>query len=573
MLSESLEKRVWQTSPIYPELEKSLTNELGISQIFARVLISRGFKDAQSIEKHLHPKLENFHNPALLPDCEIAIRELMLAKEQNEKIFIHGDYDVDGVTSATIWSRSLSRLGFNVETHVPHRMKEGYGIHDSAVRKAKDSGAKLFLTCDCGSSAVENVALAKELGMRVVITDHHQLPVGLPEAHAIVNPSRKDSKYPFPHLSGAGVAFKVAQAVSEECGVDALKFQRGFLDLACLGTIADVVPLLDENRLLVSFGLKLLPKTQKIGLQALLEVASIENNKPITAFDVGWKIGPRINAAGRIDDSSIALQLLLTNDESEARKLANILNDLNAQRKTEQERVFEHAEELIFENQLDSHPLLLVYSAGWHEGVIGIVAGKLAEKYYKPTLVATLLEETGKAKGSARSIPGINLYELLFANEHLFLSYGGHERAAGFSLEIDKLEEAHETLLEWTKTEIHSDIFIPKLYADAVCSARELNEKSLMEMLQLEPFGEGNPAPMLIIEGGTLSNVRTMGENEKHVRITLSESPSTKVVGFNLASAFTRMEPGQEVELLVSLKRNDWNGKTSVDCVIEDFRV
>lgn len=303
-----------------PLQEDILAKELGVSGLVSAILVSRGYDTPAKAEKFLHPSLDDLHDGRLLPDVGQAVREILLARERGETIFVHGDYDVDGITSAALWTRVLRRLGFSVVSHVPHRIRDGYGIHKYAVREAHQAGAKLLLTCDCGSSAFEAVEMAGRLGMRVVITDHHAVTGSLPRASAVVNPLRKDSGYPFPYLSGVGVAFKVAEVLARELGVSSSKFRRAFLDLVALGTIADVVPLVDENRILTKFGLEQLARTRKPGLRALLEALTLDVRGGLSAWQVGWILGPRLNAAGRIDDAVHALTLLLTDDEKEARE-------------------------------------------------------------------------------------------------------------------------------------------------------------------------------------------------------------------------------------------------------------
>ena len=384
----------------------------------AALLVQRGYSEPEAAHKFLHPKLDDMHDPALLPDYEAAKTEILGAKERNELIFVHGDYDVDGVTSASIFHRFLKTIGCDVQTHVPHRMKEGYGIHLSAVDAAKAAGAKLFLTCDCGSSALEQIDAAREAGMRVVVTDHHTIGAESPNAHAFVNPHRADSKYPWAELSGAGVVFKLCSGITKEIGYEPAQFYRAFLDLAALGTIADVMPLVDENRIIAKFGLERLTESKKIGIKALKQVTNTEG--PVSAYHVGFVLGPRLNAAGRIDDAALALQLLLEVDELKAMELAQQIEVINGERRAEQQRILEEAIRMVEEKGLQDKNLIMVGHESWHSGVVGIVAGRLVEMFRRPVFVAALGAD-GKAKASGRSVEKVNLADALRANMDLLI--------------------------------------------------------------------------------------------------------------------------------------------------------
>jgi len=595
----------WRLSLYDPSLGERLTQELGISPLLAKVLVVRGITEPKDAEEFLDPRLENLHDPYLLPDCERAVEEIMLAKEKGERIFVHGDYDVDGVSSAAIWTRSLKRLGFNVIAHVPHRTREGYGIHETAVREAARQGAKLLLTCDCGSSAFQTVEVARELGMRVVITDHHLIGNGeddersaFPRANAVVNPSRSDSDYPFPYLSGAGVSFKVAQAVAQECGAKPKQFQRAFLDLVCLGTIADVVPLIGENRILAFHGLDALYKTQKKGLRALLRVSELDEEpvtpeddeyyhyfepakKKITSWDVGWRLGPRINAAGRVDDAAHSLALLLTEDEEEASELAKLLNQQNLERRAEQRRVFEHALEIIYEREIHKKNLIFLYADGWHPGVIGIVAGKIAEMFYRPTFLATIYDTSEIARGSGRSIPNFHLYHALEANKHLFLSCGGHAMAAGFSIHPERLEEAAEVLCEWTDRAIAGIELVPQWDIDAEIEPENLTFRAVKELSKLEPFGEANPEPRFLLRNVEFAWLRETS-NPNHIQFAITnpaysasqgsrKNPLIEGIAFDLGDRLRSVPPCTKINMVVRANIDSWNGNERMRLQLLDF--
>ncbi len=571
MVESALQAR-WVIRSADASVTARLEAGLGIHPLLAVVLANRGLTEPEEADKFLKPSLEDLHDPMLLPDCEAAVREILRAKELGETVYVHGDYDVDGVTSAAIFSRSLSKLGLNVISHVPHRIREGYGIHEFAIEHAKSMGAGLFLTCDCGTTANEMIEMARATGMRVVVTDHHQVQGGLPDADAVVNPHRRDSSYPFPELSGAGVAFKVAQATAEACGVSKESFQRAFLDLAALGTLADIVPLTGENRILVTHGLARLSETKKVGLRALMEVAGIQRGATLTSFDVGFKLGPRINAAGRVDDADVALRLLLTDDPSEARELAKTLDSHNQERRRAQQETMEHAQELVERTWSPERRLIFVWAEDWPRGVVGIVAGKLAEAYSRPALVASMDAVTRFAHGSGRSIPGFSLFEMLEANSQLFESCGGHEAAVGFQIDAGRLEEAAEALEAFASKVIRDEDLVPTFEADARIRPMDITLELAKSIGSLAPFGVGNPEPLFAIFSTGIESWRAVG-NGQHAQFRLGAAPNVKGIGFGFAERFSKLEPGQPVDLLVNMDTDRFNGNESPQARLVDLRV
>lgn len=557
-MSEPLSSCRWVAPDRNRAAEQALEKELGVASLTAAILVARGYDDPAAADAFLNPSLDQLHEPLLLPDAEVAVREIMLAKDRGERVYVHGDYDVDGVTSAAIWTRSLKKLGFDVVTHVPHRMKEGYGIHESAARDAIECGAKLFLTCDCGTGAIESLAIAREAGLRVVVTDHHEPGAELPTVEALVNPHRRDNSYPFPELSGAGVAFKVAQAVAEACGASRKGFIRAYLDLLCLGTIADVMPLVGENRVIAYYGLKALENSNKAGVIAL-KVVSEASNRPLTSRDVGFALGPRINAAGRVDDAAHALQLFLTDDMEEARGHAETCDRFNRQRKDEQLAIIEQADEMITEGELNKKTLIMIAAPGWHRGIIGIVAGRIADTYNRPTLVASVNQETGIAGGSARSIPNFHLLDALNHERDVFLSCGGHATAAGFSLEASRLEEAAARLNAYAESVLSPEDLIPTYYADAEVTRDDLFGRAIMELERLQPFGTANPNPIVVYRDTGFKSI-TPTRNPEHVQFTVTTQHDLKGIAFNMGSCFKRLQPDSTVDLLVKPYVDNYNG-------------
>ncbi len=550
--------------------ESRLCDELGVPPLVAAVLVQRGLNDPESARKFLHPTLDDLHDPSLLPDYEAARDAILGARERKELIFIHGDYDVDGVTSASILHRFLNSIGCKVQTHVPHRMKEGYGIHLSAVDAAKAAGAKLFLTCDCGSSAIEQIEAAHEAGMKVVVTDHHTIGAEAPVTEAFVNPHRADSTYLFQDLSGAGVVLKLCAGITRDIGMQPHQFYRAFLDLAALGTIADVMPLVGENRIIAKFGLERLSDTKKIGLQALKKVTELTGK--ITAYHVGFVLGPRLNAAGRIDDAAIALQLLLETDELKAMELAQQIEVINVARRAETQRILEEAVAMVQEKGLDGKNLILIGNEGWHAGIVGIVAGRLVEQFRRPVFVASLSSDGKTAKASGRSIAKFNLADALRANMEILLGGGGHAMAAGCSFEYDKLDTVAEALHHYAGQFLTEEDFVLRRHADVEVAPAEVTHSALEAMQMLEPFGCANPTPVFVSRGLKLDQLMPT-RNPEHVRVTLrdGESAPIQAMGFGLGSRLAEVVPGAVADLLFEPCLDEWNGRVTLKWHIKDF--
>lgn len=561
----------WRANPRQPELEAKLQREVGVCALTAAVLVARGLDDPAAAHDFLHPRLEDLHDPALLPDYQPAVGELMAARERGDLVFVHGDYDVDGITSAALLTRSLRKMGFKVEAHVPHRLKEGYGIHADMVQRASELGAKLFLTCDCGVGAHDQVEQARALGMRVVVTDHHEVGETLPNAQAVVNPKRKDSQYPFSSLSGVGVAFKLASGLARELGMPVNLFYKNYLDLAALGTVSDVMPLVDENRIIVAHGLERLVETKKVGLRALLKVCQLTGK--VTAQNVGFQIGPRINAVGRMDDAGIALKLLLTSEEQEAKEIAEVLDQANRARKEEQETVFRDALEHIERHALLNHRVLVVAGNMWRAGLIGIVAGKLVERFYRPALVVSF-DSSGVGRASARSIPGFNLKDAIDEHMPLLLGGGGHTLAAGFSIEWEKLPAFKQSMQDYAAKILTDEDLVPSLNIDAVVGAHEAGPEVVTDLDRLEPFGEANPKPMFLCQDMKVVRVNPM-RNQEHARLSLQggEGPLRTALAWGTGLEWSAVATGAAVDVVFRPEVNEYNGESQFRWSVSDFRV
>lgn len=569
MRTSSTGKR-WVLPSVDPDAVDRLVKELGIHRLTAKILVQRGITSPAQADKFLNPSLDDLGEPELLPDYRNAVNEILRAKESGDLIFVHGDYDVDGVTSAAILDRFLKKIGCNVYTHVPHRTKEGYGINMALVHEAKEKGAKLFLTCDCGIGAHDQVEMALAHGMRVVVTDHHELKETLPNAHAVVNPHREDSRYPFSALSGAGVVFRLCEGIAKELDPDSIpSYRRNYLDLAALGTIADVMPLIDDNRIIAKFGLERLTESKKKGIVALKEISEIKGK--VASYDVGFKLGPRLNAAGRIDDAALALQLLLSEDDADALRLAQELDRHNTDRRAVQDQMIEEAIALV--ESMPSLPnALLIFKEDWHPGVVGIVAGKLKEKFNRPAFVGCIEPESGKGKASGRSIPGLNLAAMI-QNYPQIVSGGGHAMAAGIAFDLDNVDIIGKAFNQYVAQLLKPEDFVPTLELTADVEDEDITFETLLELEKLQPFGMANPRPIFYASGVTLNSVRSMGDGT-HANLTLSfrGQKSYRGVAFGMFDTFSSYSQGSSAEFVFEPQVNEYQGNRSIQWKIADVR-
>ncbi len=556
------------------DAERRLQEELKIPSLVAAVLAQRGYTDPELAREFINPTLDGLHDPSLLPDYQKAVDAILGARERKERIFVHGDYDVDGVTSAAIFGRFLEKIGCDVHVHVPHRMREGYGIHASAVEAAKAQGAKLFLTCDCGVAAHEQVDQANAAGMTVVVTDHHSIGRELPNAAAVVNPHREDSQYPFTELCGAGVVLKLCAGITRDLGMPVDKFYRAFLDLAALGTIADVMPLIGENRIIAKFGLERLTETKKAGLRALINEAKIvlDPGKSLRAYHVGFVLGPRLNAAGRIDDAAMSLQLLLENDPIKAASLAAEIEAVNTSRREQQQQIIDEAVEMVIAKGDQERNVIIVGNPGWHSGIVGIVAGRLVEQFRRPTFVMTFDTETGVAKGSARTIPNFHLANAIRAYPDLFLSGGGHAMAAGCSFELDRFQEVSDALHNYAGLHLTPEDFLPSQRVDMEVSSNEISMASVEALALLEPFGCENPEPVFVARNVSLAQVLPT-KSPAHVRLVLRQGEGLAVQGiaFGIGERVTESGAGSVVDLLFQPNVDEWRGNRTLKWQVKDF--
>jgi single-stranded-DNA-specific exonuclease len=567
---EGLSQALWLFGVRDEAAETKLAMEIGASPLVAALLIQRGYDTPAKATAFLKPTLNQLHDPSLLPDYELAKREIMDAVTHRNLIYVHGDYDADGVTSTAILTRFLTGIGARVNSHVPHRIHEGYGIHPDAIDRAHQQGAKLFLTCDCGISAFDQVEKARELGMRVVVTDHHEPKPILPIAHAVVNPHRSDSTYPFAELCGAGVALKLCAGLFRDLGHSEEVFYHRFSDLATLGTIADMMPLIDENRVIASHGIPRLGHSDKVGIKALLDV--IGGAKSINTGLINFQVVPRINAVGRVDDAMMAFQLLVSKDQVESRRLAEELDRHNQDRKLKQEVTVREAIQEVESQGLAENFVIVVAKEDWTPGVIGLAAGKIAERFFRPTFVLTREEGGSKWKGSARSIPGFNLASVIYELRDI-LDGGGHAGAAGCSVSDEHLGEMRIRLEQLARLHLTPADLVPSVSVDLIAKGTELNENVLRDLERLQPFGRGNPEPIFLVNGVTLTSIRPM-KNPCHVnaRLKIEDGSFMDAICFGQGELVSAFGVNAIVDVVVQPELNDYMGSSNFRWNIKAIR-
>ena len=552
----------WQFAPQVEDADfTKIAKKAGLGPEAARLLFSRGIKDEDSLTRFLAPSLDDLHDPYLLHDMDKAVNRIRRAIEQGEFILVYGDYDADGMTSASILKETLEQLGAECLVYLPNRFTDGYGPNASVYKYfIEQQGISLIVTVDNGVAGHEAIDLAQSMGVDVIVTDHHSLPEVLPDAHAIVHPEHPEADYPFKHLAGCGVAFKLACALLEEVQVE-------LLDLVAIGTIADMVSLTDENRIMLQYGLEVLRNTQRIGLQELFEIAGISSSD-VTEEIVGFQLAPRLNALGRLDDPNPAIELLTGFDDEEVRDVALMIQEKNEERKEIVQAIYEEAKSLVEPNK----SVQVLAKEGWNPGVLGIVAGRLLEELGQTVIVLNI--EDGRAKGSARSIEAVDIFEALNPHRELFIAFGGHAGAAGMTLEVDNLEALSE-LLEAYITEKGLDVATKNnLRLDEELDLEALTIETVKNFERLAPFGMDHQKPVFYIRDFQVENARTMGAGNSHLKLKiLKGSANFEVVAFGKGSLATEFAQVKDLELAVTLSVNQWNGQTALQLMMVDARV
>lgn len=557
-------KTRWVPMEIDEKQVNELAEILSVHPTIARLLIRRGIDEEEKGRKFLKPSLDHLHDPFLLDGMDIAVDRIHKAIDQEENILIYGDYDADGVSSTSLLLKVFRSLTPHVNYYIPNRFREGYGINKDALQWAKERGYDLIVSVDTGISAVQEAEFARELGLDLIITDHHEPPAILPEALAVINPKKPDCPYPFKSLAGVGVAFKLATALLGSVPTE-------LLDIVALGTIADLVPLVDENRVLATYGLQRLNERENIGLSALMDVAGVGI---ASAGHVGFSLAPRINASGRLDSAGQAVELLTTEDIGEAQYLAEILNEMNQERQQLVEGIAEQAIAMVEENPDRHKDVIVVAHPSWNVGVIGIVASRLVEKYYRPVIVLGIDEEKGMAKGSARSIAGFDLYQALTSCKEYLPHFGGHYMAAGMSLPVEQLIPFHDRLSQVAKEVLVDDDYIPLTKIDDELTIDQIDLTMLDQISLLEPYGMGNSTPSFLIRDTTISRIQTMGTEKNHLKLTLQMGQAMiDVVAFRQAELAEELVPYNKLQVVGELQINEWNGKRSPQVLLKDLAV
>lgn len=548
-----------------------LAAELGVPEIIAQILQRRGVTDKESAHMFFHPTVDQFYDPFEMADMDKAVERLRRAVLSDEKILIYGDYDVDGITSVSFLYLTLKELGARVSYYIPDRQEEGYGLSDQGIEEAKKRETSLIVTVDCGITGHPEIEVAKEIGIDVIVTDHHEPGPSIPNAVAVVDPKRHDCTYPYKQLAGVGVAYKLAQGLLQRMGIDA-SILENFIELVAIGTSADIVPLVDENRIFVKAGLAALNNSENLGLKALIKAAGLQGRE-IGTGQIVFIIAPRINAVGRMGNAERAVKLLTTDDESEAEYIAAILEKENQHRKNVDEEAFNEAIKQAEDKFGDNRDVssIILHKEGWHTGVIGIVASRVVEKYYRPTILISV--EDGVGKGSARSVPGFDLYESLKQCEDLFIGFGGHKYAAGLTIAQENIIPFIERFESIAKDNLTADDMIPKLSIEAEIRLGIVDDKFVKLLKMFAPFGPKNMRPVFVSRNLQIVGTPTIvGRN--HLKFKVRQDDRVlDVIAFNMGELLYRLTPGEaNLDMAYVIEENVFMGRRSIQLRAKDIR-
>ncbi len=554
---------------LYEHNEKNVKDvalKYNISEILATVLLNRNIvKSDEDIKTFLEPTRYDFHDPYIMPDMQKAVDRIMKAIKNKEKVIIYGDYDVDGITSTMVLKSFLDENGLETGYKIPNRLHEGYGLNKNAIKEIADQGYKLIITVDCGISGTEEIKYAYELGMEVIVTDHHEPLDTIPDAVAVIDCKREDNTYPFKSLAGCGVVFKLIQALSQVMGLDEKEYLK-YLDIICIGTISDIVPLIDENRVIAKLGLKLASQTRNYGLACLLKICGFSD---VSSNSISFGIAPRINACGRMGHEEEALKLFLSKDLEEAKNITIKLNEFNRKRQEIEKIIFDEAIEQIEKNNLDKKSIIVIGHENWHHGVIGIVASKITDLYYKPCILVCF--EDGMAKGSGRSIPGFDLHNALCECSELLEKYGGHEMAVGVNLKMENFEKFRDKM-ESIASKCHTEDLVSIIKIEKELNLSEITISDIESLKLLEPFGEENRIPLFLFKNLKIDSIRTLSEG-KHLKLTLKDDRNiVQAIGFNIGNLVNEYRLGDKVDVVGCLEINEFNGKRTIQINIKDIR-
>ena len=554
----------WEVKKYDDVYIEKIKNRFNVSDIMAKFIVARDieFKD---IENFLYGKLEDLKDPYLIKDMDKLVKRVDLARERKEKVCIYGDYDVDGITSIVVFYKFLEELGIDVTYYLPDRLTDGYGINNGALDYIKSKGVSLVITVDCGITAIEEINYANEIGLDICITDHHECGVELPNAIAIVNPKRKDDTSYFKMHAGVGVAFKCITAIAKKYNLEKDSYLK-YIDIVAIGTISDIVPLVDENRIISKYGLMQIKETKNIGLKALIKKIKF---KEIDSIMVSFGMAPRINACGRMGNASIAVELLLEENEEKAEEIATRLDELNIKRQDVEKEIFKEAIEIIEKEELSNKNSIVLYGESWHNGVIGIVASRLVNAYYKPVILMT--KENGVVRGSGRCPMGFSLYNAVKECKDCLTQFGGHELAVGFSISEDNIEKFKECFEKIAS--IESNILEEKIIdVDAEIIRENLNSSLLRDVKFLKPYGQSNKAPNLLYKNLKVMAIRTLKE-EKHLKFTLKDEKAlVDGIVFMQGDRRDEVSIGDKIDVVTQVDINSYNGRKTIQFIIQDFK-
>lgn len=571
--------RAWEIKMPQAELCRKFCQEFSISERLATILINRGINDLNQAGGFLEPSLHNLPDPYQLMGMEKAVERLTLAFRRKEKIAVFGDYDMDGISATSILVDYLRRAGFKqVDFSIPSRLSEGYGLNNQALVHAGKSGVTLALTVDNGISNLEEIATAKDLGIDVIVTDHHQIPEELPEAFAIINPHLPKCSYPDKNLAGVGVAFNLMMALRKRLRESGLAFDVNllqYLDLVALGTVADVMPLTGVNRIFVSFGLKEINKTRRLGMLYLLSAAGIKRDEPISARDLAFKLAPRVNAVGRVANAKIAVELFLTQDKAIALHNSQILEECNERRRQIEKDIKSEVDTMLKNDaSLAATKVILLASENWHPGVVGIVSSRVAEAHAKPVILIAM--DNGVGRGSGRSVPGLNLVAVLDQCQKHLIRYGGHEQAVGLTVAEESIASLRQEIENYLTNITPTQTETPRLLLDGTLQPNEINRRLLDELQALHPLGYGNPEPMFLLEAAEIAKITPMGSSDRrHFKFTFTDSKDRKkrFAGIYFNFKGTPPKAGETLDLACTPEENIWRGRSEIRANLTDLRV
>ncbi len=555
----------WQIYETDENKIQEIQEKYQLNKLLATILVNRNITEKEDIRLFLEPTRSDFHDPFLITDMKKAVERIVQAIEKQEKVIIYGDYDVDGITSITVLKSFLQDRGLEVESYIPNRLEEGYGLNQQAIGKIIKDGCQLMITVDCGISAIEEIDYANSLGIETIVTDHHEPGNELPDALAVIDNKRKDSNYPFRELAGVGVVFKLIQAIGISLGLKEEEYLK-YLDIVCVGTISDIVPLVDENRVIAKLGLMLIRQTKNIGLRSIIHSSGYSK---IDSNSISFGIAPRINACGRMGKAEEALELLLSKNYNRVSELTRNLNEHNRIRQETEKSIFENAVKQIEEENLNQNNTIIVGGENWHHGVIGIVSSKITEMYFKPSILLSF-EEDGIGKGSGRSILGFDLHDALMQCMDTIEKFGGHSMAVGITVRKENFLKFREEF-EKIASQAHIEEIMPVIQVDSKIDVKDINKDMVESLKQLEPFGEGNRMPVFVFKNLRIDSIRALSEG-KHLKLTLKDNNTIiSSIGFNLGHLAEEYRIGDKIDVVGVLEINSFNGVDSLQINMKDI--